>query len=222
MKWALLIAAVLLSENQASSWVGTRMRKPSVPTVTCSLPWGGTITPGQSVTAYGSTNGTCGFVCSKSSQTRVCQANGTLTGYMTKQSCTDPGSCVRVGIQAQQWSVFTADQTMTLSFNTGGGTGGNDQCLWGGVCGGSGKTMTLSGNTSGNVNHYRDFTGFGTLPTVVSVTMSGNTGHTYPPTFAWLYNDGSTGTSISGFACNGISDYFGYFNQSFSCTMPAP
>jgi len=56
----------------------------------CTLPWGGTIASGQSVTAYQTTGG-CGATCN--SQTRTC-TNGSLSGSYTKSSCstscTDP------------------------------------------------------------------------------------------------------------------------------------
>jgi len=52
----------------------------------CSLPWGGTISNGQSVTAYSAANAPVGQACSTIAQTRTC-TNGTLTGSYAQQSC---------------------------------------------------------------------------------------------------------------------------------------
>lgn len=56
----------------------------------CALPWGGTITQGQSVTAYSAASVPIGQVCSSVAQTRTCGASGILTGSFTHQSCTQP------------------------------------------------------------------------------------------------------------------------------------
>jgi len=61
----------------------------SVGACPCSLPWGGTITSGSSVTAYLASSVPCGSTCS--SQTRTC-SNGTLSGSYTKSSCS-VGAC---------------------------------------------------------------------------------------------------------------------------------
>jgi hypothetical protein len=50
----------------------------------CSLPWGGSITHGQSVTAYAGSLVPCGSSCS--SQTRTCN-NGSLSGSHQYSSC---------------------------------------------------------------------------------------------------------------------------------------
>ncbi|MFA5763191.1 MAG: hypothetical protein WC915_00065 [archaeon] len=50
----------------------------------CSLPWGGSILSGESVTAYSSSSVACGSSCS--SQTRICNS-GVLSGSYTSQSC---------------------------------------------------------------------------------------------------------------------------------------
>lgn len=52
----------------------------------CSLPWGGSIADGQSVTAYSAASPPAGQTCSAIAQTRTC-ANGTLSGSHTNQSC---------------------------------------------------------------------------------------------------------------------------------------
>jgi len=55
----------------------------------CNLPWGGSITNGQSRTAYASSSVSCGSSCS--SQTRTC-TNGSLSGSYNYGSCS-VGSC---------------------------------------------------------------------------------------------------------------------------------
>lgn len=52
---------------------------------TCSLPWGGMLTSGSSVTAYVASSVTSPSTCT--SQTRTC-SNGTLSGTYTNQTCT--------------------------------------------------------------------------------------------------------------------------------------
>jgi len=56
----------------------------SVVACPCSLPWGGSIASGASVTAYADSSVPCGSTCS--SQTRTC-SNGTLGGSYTNSSC---------------------------------------------------------------------------------------------------------------------------------------
>ena len=52
----------------------------------CTLPWGSTISNGQSVTAYSTANAPVGQACSTLAQTRTC-TNGTLSGSYTQQAC---------------------------------------------------------------------------------------------------------------------------------------
>lgn len=52
----------------------------------CSLPWGGTISNGQSVTAYSAATAPVGQACSTIAQTRTC-TNGTLSGSYAQQTC---------------------------------------------------------------------------------------------------------------------------------------
>ncbi len=54
------------------------------PGANCSLPWGGSISSGNSVTAYAATSVPYGSTCS--SQTRSC-SNGSLSGSYSKSSC---------------------------------------------------------------------------------------------------------------------------------------
>ncbi|MFA6383550.1 MAG: hypothetical protein WCX17_03945, partial [Parcubacteria group bacterium] len=60
----------------------------------CTLPWGGTLANGSSVTAYQASSVPCGSTCT--SQTRTCN-NGTLSGTYTNQACSVSGclSCTR-------------------------------------------------------------------------------------------------------------------------------
>lgn len=53
----------------------------------CALPWGGTISVGQTVTAYSAAGVPAPQVCSSAAQTRTCGADGILTGSFTNQSC---------------------------------------------------------------------------------------------------------------------------------------
>ncbi len=92
------------------------------PPASCSLPWGGTLASGSSVTAYLASSVPYGSSCT--SETRTC-TNGSLSGSYTNQSCTvqPPASC--------------SSQTITWS-GPGGGTN----------CSGS-ITGTGSGSFSG-------------------------------------------------------------------------
>lgn len=54
---------------------------------TCTLPWGGTISHGQSVTAFQAACGTC------ASQSRTC-SGGVLSGTFTNQSCASECNCL--------------------------------------------------------------------------------------------------------------------------------
>jgi hypothetical protein len=87
------------------------------PPASCSLPWGGTLANGQSVTAYQASSvafgGTCVF------ETRTC-TNGVLSGSYTFQNCTvnPPANCALPwgGTLANGQSV-TAWQSLVVGFN---------------------------------------------------------------------------------------------------------
>lgn len=83
------------------SWSVTTSSAP----VGCSLPWGGSISHGSSVTAYQSSSVPCGGSCN--SQTRSCN-NGFLSGSYTNSNCS-VGSCgTSCGSLAQyQWTTYT-------------------------------------------------------------------------------------------------------------------
>jgi hypothetical protein len=53
---------------------------------TCTLPWGGTLANGSSVTAYSASSVACGSLCSSSAQTRTC-INGVLSGSYVNPGC---------------------------------------------------------------------------------------------------------------------------------------
>jgi hypothetical protein len=79
--------------NDATNWLLGRLTASNVTAQApqqlgqyCSLPWGGTIANGQSVTAYSAVNPPAGQVCSAVAQTRTCN-NGTLSGSNTQQTC---------------------------------------------------------------------------------------------------------------------------------------
>jgi hypothetical protein len=57
----------------------------------CNLPWGGSVSVGDEVTAYEASAASGGGSCN--SETRVCQSNGTLSGSFTYQNCVDKGAC---------------------------------------------------------------------------------------------------------------------------------
>ena len=61
----------------------------SVAACGCTLPWGGSISNGQSVTAYQTSSVSCGSSCN--SQTRTCSGT-TLSGSYTNQNCS-VGAC---------------------------------------------------------------------------------------------------------------------------------
>jgi parallel beta-helix repeat protein len=74
----------------------------------CTLPWGGTVPNGGTVTAYQSSSVTCGNSCT--SETRTC-TNGTLSGSYTNSSCTPPTGCTTLTVAQDgsgQYSTISA------------------------------------------------------------------------------------------------------------------
>ncbi|MDX2094838.1 MAG: type II secretion system protein [Alphaproteobacteria bacterium] len=65
----------------------------------CTLPWGGTLASGSSVTAYLTSSVACGSSCT--SQTRSC-TNGTLSGSYTNQNCSQ--ACVGCAATTTSWT----------------------------------------------------------------------------------------------------------------------
>ena len=91
------------------------------PPANCTLPWGGTLQSGQSVTAYKTTSTAYGTTCS--SETRVC-TNGTLSGSYTFQTCTvnPPATCTL------PWGgTIASGQSVTAYSVTG--SGASQQCV---------------------------------------------------------------------------------------------
>jgi hypothetical protein len=79
--------------NDATNWLLGRLTASTVTAQVpqqlgqyCALPWGGTISNGQSVTAYSAATGPVGQACSIIAQTRTC-TNGTLSGSYASQAC---------------------------------------------------------------------------------------------------------------------------------------
>lgn len=68
----------------------------------CSLPWGGSIPDGDSVTAYLASSVACGQACSSVQQTRTC-TNGSLSGGHTNGSCS-VAACADCSSTTINWS----------------------------------------------------------------------------------------------------------------------
>ncbi|MFA6495481.1 MAG: hypothetical protein WCV87_03975, partial [Candidatus Paceibacterota bacterium] len=58
----------------------------------CTLPWGGTIANGSSVTAYSAPSVNSPALCSSIDETRTCN-NGSLSGSYTNQNCSELARC---------------------------------------------------------------------------------------------------------------------------------
>ena len=122
----------------------------------CSLPWGGTVAHGGSVTAYASGSVPCGSSCT--SQTRTC-SNGTLSGSYTNSSCSvTPCPCTlpwggtlahgsSVTAYLSSSAVTCTSQTRTCNNGTLSGSYTYQSCLrscaipWGGTVA-SGSSFT--------------------------------------------------------------------------------
>lgn len=83
----------------------------TVYTPTCTLPWGGTLQSGSSVTAYQSSSVMAPATCT--AQTRTCN-NGTLSGSYQYQSCIVRASATLTA----QPTTITAGTSVTLSWNS--------------------------------------------------------------------------------------------------------
>tara|TARA_Y100000780_G_scaffold211112_1_gene209807 strand:+ start:12137 stop:14497 length:2361 start_codon:yes stop_codon:yes gene_type:complete len=161
------------------------------PPANCSLPWGGSLAHGASVTAYASSSVACTTSCS--SQTRTCN-NGTLSGSYGNQSCVvnacrncslpwggsigHGGSVTAYSSSAPSCGTACSSQTRTCNDSSLSGSYTNSSCStrcclpWGGsiasgssttayaassvACGGScsSQTRSCSGTTlSGSYNY---------------------------------------------------------------------
>ncbi|GEM_PF-1808847 len=109
----------------------------TVTAASCTLPWGGTLASGSSVTAYQFPSVTSPTTCASVSQTRTC-TNGTLSGSYTNQSCSVTGSAPTALLSANPTTIDSGESsTLTWSstnatsctsaggFSTGGATSGN-------------------------------------------------------------------------------------------------
>ena len=151
---AKLNGTVVTNSSSGSNWItisvpvgnhalelisGVVAPTPTPTPASCTLPWGGTIASGSSITAYYATPVACGSTCT--SQTRTC-TNGTLSGTYTKQSCTvsacptptptptpiqltgwtwcayENGTCSFTGTKEVRFGTSTQSYTKTLSTST--------------------------------------------------------------------------------------------------------
>ena len=109
----------------------------ATPLARCSLPWGGSIASGSSVTAYQQSAVTSPVACSSVAQTRAC-TNGTLSGSYTYQSCVVQNPAPTATLSASPSTINTGQSsTLTWSsvnatsctaaggFSTGGATSGS-------------------------------------------------------------------------------------------------
>jgi hypothetical protein len=150
--------------NDTSNWLLGRLTASSVTAQApqqlgqyCSLPWGGTISNGQSVTAYSAATAPVGQACSTIAQTRTC-TNGTLSGSHAQQTCSAVcalpwGGTIGQGQTVTAYSVASkppgqlcsaAVETRTCGASgTLSGSFANQSC--------TNTTVTLSSSTS-NIN----------------------------------------------------------------------
>ena len=132
----------------------------------CNLPWGGTISSGQSVTAYQASSVACGNSCV--SETRTCN-NGTLSGGYLNLSCSVTGCAGCTFNAGSPWDACIADSTVSAahlgsamavdtvgpstgsisaSCNNGSWTVTGQTCSVNGACGTANSTPVASAPTS--------------------------------------------------------------------------
>ncbi|MFZ1075611.1 MAG: hypothetical protein WAN50_04530 [Minisyncoccia bacterium] len=100
----------------------------------CTLPWGGTLANGSSVTAYQSPTAISPITCSSISETRTC-TNGTLSGSYTNQNCSQvnpptvttfnptPSSINPGGSSTLTWTSTGATSCTGIGFTAGATSG---------------------------------------------------------------------------------------------------
>ena len=154
----------------------------------CTLPWGGTIADGASVTAYQSASVTSPATCT--SQTRTC-SNGTLSGTYTNQSCSVSGSGATGSIAGPNCTITTGASTCstTVTWSTSGVTSAQA------FQNGSSFSTSLSGSQSRTVGY-----------TSSSFTLFDRT----PSPDVQLDSDNARGTCASGSGWNGTYCELGY------------
>ncbi len=148
----------------------------------CSLPWGGTIASGASVTANQTASVPAGNSCV--SQTRTC-TNTSLSGTYTNQTCTVGSSGPIVTSLSFSPSTIAVGGTSVVSFTSSNATAcyGTAGSLWVGDLGGvstpPGGVSTPAMNTAGTFSQGIYCTGpGGTSPTVTASLTVGSP----PPT----------------------------------------
>lgn len=113
----------------------------------CSLPWGGTIAHGQSVTAYSSSQVACGQSCA--SEARSCN-NGSLSGSYSNASCSVAACPVNGACGSANGGSFPSAPTSNLcSSGSQGEVGGSGPWNW--TCYGSngGSNASCSASKQG-------------------------------------------------------------------------
>lgn len=83
----------------------------------CNLPWGGTISDGQSVVAYSASTPPPWQNCSTIAETRAC-TNGILSGSYAQKSCVSPPPPVEVSISANTNNLNLWDYLVTKGLAT--------------------------------------------------------------------------------------------------------
>lgn len=104
-----------VTSSSYGAWRGSFYFSGSPPPPTnqsCSLPWGGSISHGQSRTAYLYSNQSCGI-----SQTRTCN-NGSLSGSYTNQNCSVP-ACTTIGQTCADGTVYVGGGLYTTPSDSG-------------------------------------------------------------------------------------------------------
>ena len=164
--------------NQSCSVTGTG--------ASCTLPWGGTIADGASVTAYQSASVTSPATCT--SQTRTC-SNGSLSGTYSNQSCSVTGSGATGSVTGPNCTISAGASTCTTT-----------------------ETWSTSGVTLARVQ--QDGVSFSTALSGSSSRTVGYTASTFTlidrSTGLTLDTDNTRGTCASGSGWNGSYCELGY------------
>jgi hypothetical protein len=153
----------------------------------CALPWGGTITQGQSVTAYSVGGVPPPQVCSSVAETRTCGASGILSGSFTKQTCS---VAAPVRVYLTSGSSWTVPANWNGSNNKievigGGGNGGVVYGAGGGGAGGGGySSISNLALTPGSTVSY-------------NVGLGGTGGSSAPGGSTWFNGTGLSSASVS-------------------------
>jgi hypothetical protein len=124
----------------------------------CALPWGGTISQGQSVTAYSVSVVSPPQVCASVAQTRTCGASGVLNGSYANQSCVVRQPKTIYLTSGTSWAVpadwNNAINKIEVIGGGGGGNGGGGSGNGGGGVGGGYSSVTNLTLTPGSTVSY--------------------------------------------------------------------